>query len=133
MRAPALIDHISRYDSIADPFWRLCCETVLMFCHRLSKEIDIFVPDPQHLGVVPPRLSDRAADLTQDYTEQPGTFLKLQFEEGDVDFVGCSQCSERRLGHLKYRWVRSESRDCRLIHCKEDVPPWRSGQGVGSF
>ncbi len=55
--------------------------------YRLSKDIDIFVPDPQYLGFVTPRLSDAAADLTQDYTEQPGAFVKLQFEEGEVDFV----------------------------------------------
>lgn len=34
-----------------------------------------------------PRLSDKAADLTEDYTEQPGMFVKLQFDEGEVDFV----------------------------------------------
>ena len=55
--------------------------------HRLSKDIDIFVPDPQYLGFVTPRLSDTAADLTEDYTEQPGMFVKLQFDEGEVDFV----------------------------------------------
>lgn len=32
-------------------------------------------------------MSDTAANLTQDYTEQPGAFVKLQFEEGEVDFV----------------------------------------------
>jgi hypothetical protein len=32
--------------------------------HRLSKDIDIFVPDPQYLGFVTPRLSDTAASLT---------------------------------------------------------------------
>ena len=88
-RALALIDEISRYGGIADPFWTLGGGTVLMFRyhHRLSKDIDIFVPDPQYLGYVTPRLSDTAAGLTQDYTEQPGAFVKLQFEEGEVDFV----------------------------------------------
>ncbi|PPU00299.1 nucleotidyl transferase AbiEii/AbiGii toxin family protein [Xanthomonas arboricola] len=88
-RALALIDEISQYGGITDPFWTLGGGTVLMFrhCHRLSKDIDIFVPDPQYLGFVTPRLSDSAADLTQDYTEQPGAFVKLQFEEGEVDFV----------------------------------------------
>ncbi|MFT3721322.1 nucleotidyl transferase AbiEii/AbiGii toxin family protein [Pseudorhodoferax sp.] len=88
-RALALIDEISRYGGIQDPFWTLGGGTVLMFRyrHRLSKDIDIFVPDPQYLGFVTPRLSDTAADLTQDYTEQPGAFVKLQFEEGEVDFV----------------------------------------------
>jgi hypothetical protein len=88
-RALALIDEISRYGGVADPFWTLGGGPVLMFRyrHRLSKDIDIFVPDPQYLGYVTPRLSDTAADLTQDYTEQPGAFVKLQFEEGEVDFV----------------------------------------------
>lgn len=88
-RALALIDDISRYSGIANPFWTLGGGTVLMFRyrHRLSKDIDIFVPDPQYLGFVTPRLSDTAADMTEDYTEQPGMFVKLQFEEGEVDFV----------------------------------------------
>jgi len=88
-RALQLIDDIGSFGGIADPFWTLGGGTVLMFRynHRLSKDIDIFVPDPQYLGFVTPRLSDAAADLTQDYTEQPGSFVKLQFEEGEVDFV----------------------------------------------
>lgn len=88
-RALTLIDEISRYGGMKDPFWTLGGGTVLMFRyhHRLSKDIDIFVPDPQYLGFVTPRLSDTAADLTQDYTEQTGAFVKLQFEEGEVDFV----------------------------------------------
>ena len=59
---------------------------MLRYGHRLSKDIDIFVPDPQYLGYVTPRLSERAADLTQDYTEA-ATFVKLQFDEGEIDFV----------------------------------------------
>ena len=36
-----------------DPFWTFGGGTVLMFRyqHRLSKDIDIFVPDPQYLGL----------------------------------------------------------------------------------
>ena len=88
-RALALIDDISRYSGIANPFWTVGGGTVLMFRyrHRLSKDIDIFVPDPQYLGFVTPRLSDTAADMTEDYTEQSGMFVKLQFEDGEVDFV----------------------------------------------
>lgn len=55
--------------------------------HRLSKDIDIFVPDPQYLGYVTPRLSDVAASMTGDYTEDQSSWVKLQFEEGEVDFV----------------------------------------------
>lgn len=88
-RALALIDEIRSHGGIADPFWTLGGGTVLMFRyqHRLSKDIDIFVPDPQYLGFVSPRLSDVAANLTEDYTEMPDSFVKLHFEEGEVDFV----------------------------------------------
>jgi len=45
------------------------------------------VPNPQYLGFVTPRLSDMAASLTGDYSEDPSAWVKLQFEEGEVDFV----------------------------------------------
>ena len=62
--------------------------------HRLSKDIDIFVPDPQYLGTVTPRLNDTAASLTEEYTEIPGSFVKLQFEEGEVDFVAAPNLTD---------------------------------------
>ncbi|MCW5580555.1 MAG: nucleotidyl transferase AbiEii/AbiGii toxin family protein [Luteimonas sp.] len=101
-RALLLIDEIRAYGGIADPFWTLGGGTVLMFRyrHRLSKDIDIFVPDPQYLGYVSPRLSDVAAGLTEDYTEQPGAYVKLQFEEGEVDFVA----SPNLLDHAWETW-----------------------------
>lgn len=88
-RALMLIDEIRQHGGVATPYWTLGGGTVLMFRyrHRLSKDIDIFVPDPQYLGYVTPRLSDVAAELTSDYTEQPSAWVKLQFEEGEVDFV----------------------------------------------
>lgn len=88
-RAMELIDGIHRYGGIEDTFWTLGGGTVLMFRyrHRLSKDIDILVPDPQYLAFVTPRLSDAAAGLAEDYTEMGGSFVKLQFEEGEVDFV----------------------------------------------
>ena len=54
--------------------------------HRLSKDIDIFVPDPQYLGFVSPRLSDVAEAVTADYVEGPG-YIKLLRPEGEIDFV----------------------------------------------
>ncbi|WP_425468729.1 nucleotidyl transferase AbiEii/AbiGii toxin family protein [Pigmentiphaga aceris] len=88
-RALTLIEEIRRYGGVEDPFWTFGGGTVLMFRyqHRMSKDIDIFVPDPQYLGYVTPRLSDIAAEMTQDYTESGKSFVKLQFEEGEVDFV----------------------------------------------
>ncbi len=42
--------------------WSFGGGTVLMLKHhhRFSKDIDIFVPDPQHLGFLTPRLNDTA-------------------------------------------------------------------------
>lgn len=54
--------------------------------HRFSKDIDIFVPDPQYLGYLSPRLSDVAALGDPDY-EEAAEFLKLRYPEGEVDFV----------------------------------------------
>lgn len=54
--------------------------------HRLSKDIDIFVPDPQYLGFVSPRLSDAAERVSADYVEGPG-YVKLLRPEGEIDFV----------------------------------------------
>jgi hypothetical protein len=68
--------------------WTFGGGTVLMrrFHHRLSKDIDIFVPDPQHLGYLSPRLNDSVGELTSNYDEQ-ATFLKLSFDEGEIDFI----------------------------------------------
>ncbi len=52
-----LVDDIHQH-GIKDPFWTFGGGTVLMlrYRHRMSKDIDIFVPDPQYLGFVSPRL-----------------------------------------------------------------------------
>lgn len=42
---------------------------MLRIAHRQSKDIDLFVPDPQYLGFVNPRLSDVAESITADYEE----------------------------------------------------------------
>jgi hypothetical protein len=56
------------------------------YCHRISRDIDIFVPDPQWLGYLTPRLNAKAESIVGDYVEQ-ATFLKLYFKEGEIDFV----------------------------------------------
>jgi len=68
--------------------WSFGGGTVLMrrYRHRLSKDIDIFVPDPQYLGHLSPRLNDTVDALTSKYLEQ-ANFLKLYFDEGEIDFV----------------------------------------------
>lgn len=68
--------------------WSFGGGTVLMrrHRHRVSKDIDLFIPDPQLLGFLSPRLNAAAEALTSDYVEQ-ANFLKLYFPEGEIDFV----------------------------------------------
>ncbi len=71
-----------------DPFWTFGGGTVLMlrYRHRMSKDVDIFVPDPQYLGYVTPRLSDLAEGITPNYVEAAG-YVKLVLPIGEIDFV----------------------------------------------
>lgn len=82
-----LMDEIAQHGT-KDPVWTFGGGTVLMLRHghRLSKDIDIFLPDPQYLGFVSPRLSDVAESVTLDYVEGPG-YIKLLRPEGEIDFV----------------------------------------------
>lgn len=86
-RALALIDSIGDAGGVIN-HWSFGGGTVLMrrHHHRYSKDIDIFVPDPQCLGFFSPRLSNVAESLTTHYIEQAG-FVKLFFPEGEIDFV----------------------------------------------
>ena len=86
-KAFRLMDSIQS-DGYTLPRWSLGGGTVLMFyyAHRRSKDIDIFVPDPQFLGYVNPRLGGRGEEVTTDYKD--GTeFVKLFLPEGEIDFV----------------------------------------------
>jgi predicted nucleotidyltransferase component of viral defense system len=86
--ALSIIEDIKRHGT-PDPFWTFGGGTVLMlrYQHRLSKDIDIFVPDPQYLGFVTPRLSDVAAAVSTEYIEDQSSYVKLIRPEGEIDFV----------------------------------------------
>src|SRR5204862_8314240 len=86
-RALRLIDSVA-VDAPPLDDWTFGGGTVLMrrHNHRLSKDIDIFIGDAQYLGYLTPRLNATAESLTNNYIEQGG-FLKLSFDEGEIDFV----------------------------------------------
>lgn len=86
-RALTLIDSIGAAGVTLND-WSFGGGTVLMrrLRHRVSKDIDIFDPDPQYLGYLSPRLNTTAESLTQNFIEQAGS-LKLFFPEGEIDFV----------------------------------------------
>jgi len=70
------------------PIWTFGGGTVLMLRirHRESRDIDLFVPDPQYLGYINPRLSDLAEGLSTSY-EENAEFIKLFLPHGEIDIV----------------------------------------------
>jgi hypothetical protein len=77
--------------------WSFGGGTVLMlkYNHRYSKDIDIFFRDPQLLNAVSPRINDAAEDSILEYSEHT-RFTKIQFAEGEVDFIVSPQITNCR-------------------------------------
>ncbi|MDR2874423.1 MAG: nucleotidyl transferase AbiEii/AbiGii toxin family protein [Methylobacillus sp.] len=84
--ALTLMTHLER--QVPGAQWSFGGGTVLMLriAHRQSKDIDLFVPDPQHLGYINPRLSDVAESVSADY-EESAEFIKLFLPDGEIDIV----------------------------------------------
>jgi hypothetical protein len=78
-----------------EPFWTFGGGTVLMlrYRHRFSRDIDLFVPDPQYLGFITPRLSSVAESIAPDYVEQ-ANFVRLVLDVGEIDVVASSNLTE---------------------------------------
>ncbi|WP_081880913.1 nucleotidyl transferase AbiEii/AbiGii toxin family protein [Methylotenera sp. L2L1] len=89
-KAYMLFDAVAS-DGFSVPIWSLGGGTVLMFyyAHRRSKDIDIFIPDPQFLGYINPRIGGRGEDITSDYKDT-AEYVKLFLPEGEIDFVASS-------------------------------------------
>lgn len=54
--------------------------------HRLSKDIDAFITDPQYLPILSPRLGGEDAWACDTYIEA-ANHLKLVYPEGEIDFI----------------------------------------------
>lgn len=70
----------------AIPEWVLGGGTALMLHanHRLSKDIDAFIDDPQCLGTMSPKVTEVWNCRTWDETAH---YLKLIYAEGEIDFI----------------------------------------------
>ena len=75
-------------NQVHQALWTFGGGTVFMLriAHRQSKDIDIFVPDPQYVGYVNPRLSDVAEQVSSDY-EENSEFVKVFLAAGEIDIV----------------------------------------------
>jgi len=59
---------------------------MLWLDHRSSKDIDIFLTDPQYLAHLSPRLAGETMWCELNYDEAPH-YLKLRYREGEIDFI----------------------------------------------
>jgi hypothetical protein len=77
----------------AVPDWILGGGTALMLHsdHRLSKDIDAFIDDPQYLGIMSPDVTDVWNCRTWD---KAAHYLKLEYAEGEIDFIVSSPLSD---------------------------------------
>ena len=84
--ALTLTDHLATV--LDKPVWTFGGGTVLMLRlnHRYSRDIDLFVPDPQYLGHLTPRLCEAAENLTTEYVET-AEYVKLLMPAGEIDIV----------------------------------------------
>lgn len=68
------------------PDWVLGGGTALMLHanHRLSRDIDVFIDDPQYLALLSPEITDvwNCADW-----DKAAHYLKLRYSEGEIDFI----------------------------------------------
>ena len=77
----------------AVPEWTLGGGTALMLHagHRLSKDIDAFIDDPQYLGIMSPEVTDVWDCRTWD---KAAHYLKLEYAEGEIDFIVSASLSD---------------------------------------
>lgn len=59
----------------------------LFYDHRESRDIDIFVTDPYVLSALSPRLNDTTERLTRGAYDEMSNYLKLRFDDGEVDII----------------------------------------------
>jgi hypothetical protein len=122
-QALGLMTHLEAM--VNQPLWTFGGGTVLMLrhAHRLSKDIDLFVPDPQYLGYVNPRLSDVAEAVSTDY-EENAEFIKFYLPQGEIDIVVGTALTKQ-----PYEVVRHAGRDIKVERSAEIIAKkmWHRG------
>jgi len=66
---------------------------MLHAAHRVSKDIDAFLADPQYLSILSPRLGGEDAWACEAYTEA-ANHLKLVYPEGEIDFIAAAPITD---------------------------------------
>jgi hypothetical protein len=91
------VDGLARLRSAGQfaPDWVLGGGTALMIHagHRISKDIDAFIDDPQYLASLSPRLAGDGIWACKAY-EESANHLRLVFPEGEVDFIVAAKTTD---------------------------------------
>ncbi|WP_024891933.1 nucleotidyl transferase AbiEii/AbiGii toxin family protein [Luteimonas huabeiensis] len=123
--APALELMAHLEQKVPGAVWTFGGGTALMLriAHRHSKDIDLFVPDPQYLGYVSPRLSDVAEGISTEYVEA-AEYIKLFLPKGEIDVV-----VGKALTDVPYETVSYRGRQIRVETSAEIVAKkmWHRG------
>jgi Nucleotidyl transferase AbiEii toxin, Type IV TA system len=92
-KAMEIIDEAER--SCGKIRWTVGGGTMLddMFGHRDSRDIDIFVPDPQFLLFLTPRVNAKAEAIANKYIEASNA-IKIFVAEGEIDFIVAPRLTE---------------------------------------
>lgn len=61
--------------------------------HRISYDIDIFLEDARHLKALSPN-RNRASRAITDRWHEPGNYLKLERDEGEIDFIVAARVTD---------------------------------------
>lgn len=121
--ALTLTDHLATV--VRNPTWSFGGGTVLMLRinHRHSKDVDLFVPDPQYLGYFSPRLTEAAEALTTQY-EEAAEYLRLVLPIGEIDIVVGTPLTEH-----PWELIMFEGRTIRVESCAEIIAKkmWHRG------
>ena len=83
--------------------WALGGGTALMIhhWHRTSKDIDLFIDDPQYLGLLSPRLNDHFGSDVIQFVEA-AHYLKVEYAEGEIDVIVSGTLSRKPLTHFQF-------------------------------
>lgn len=122
-KALHLMEHLE--SQLEQPRWSFGGGTALMLriAHRHSKDIDLFVPDPQYLGYINPRLSDTAESISHNY-EEGAEFLKFFLPDGEIDVIVGTSLTDDPFDIVAYA-----GREIRVETCAEIIAKkmWHRG------
>jgi len=102
-KALACMDTLAKREMKAK--WSFGGGTAMMmtYSHRDSRDIDIFITDPQLIGYLSPRLQEDIQGIT-DYTayDERATILKLILDKGEIDFIVAASLTKHPFEDWKF-------------------------------